>query len=56
VTTTLTAAQIQHEGLADWVLVVRALEARYETNGFATASSSSRASAPPPRRPTTIPT
>jgi 4a-hydroxytetrahydrobiopterin dehydratase len=36
VTTTLTAAQIQHEGLADWVLVVRALEARYETNGFAT--------------------
>jgi len=34
--TTLTAAQIQHEGLADWVLVVRALEARYETNGFAT--------------------
>ena len=33
---TLTAAQIQHEGLADWVLVVRALEARYETNGFAT--------------------
>ncbi len=34
--TTLTAAQVQHEGLADWVLVVRALEARYETNGFAT--------------------
>ena len=34
--TTLTATQIQHEGLADWVLVVRALEARYETNGFAT--------------------
>jgi len=34
--TTLTPAQIQHEGLADWVLVVRALEARYETNGFAT--------------------
>ncbi|HET9998255.1 MAG TPA: VOC family protein [Nocardioides sp.] len=34
--TTLTAAQIQQEGLTDWVLVVRALEARYETNGFAT--------------------
>ena len=34
--TTLTAAQIQHERLADWVLIVRALEARYETNGFAT--------------------
>ena len=33
--TTLTAAQIQHERLADWVLIVRALEARYETNGFA---------------------
>ncbi len=33
--TTLSAAQIQHEGLADWVLIVRALEARYETNGFA---------------------
>jgi len=33
---TLTAAQVEHEGLADWVLVVRALEARYETNGFAT--------------------
>ena len=34
--TTLTAAQIQHERLTDWVLIVRALEARYETNGFAT--------------------
>ena len=34
--TTLTAAQVEQEGLADWVLVVRALEARYETNGFAT--------------------
>ena len=34
--TTLTAAQVQHEGLADWVMVVRALEARYETKGFAT--------------------
>ena len=33
--TTLSAAQIQHEGLADWVLIVRALEARYQTNGFA---------------------
>jgi 4a-hydroxytetrahydrobiopterin dehydratase len=34
--TTLTATQIQQESLADWVLVVRALEARYETHGFAT--------------------
>jgi 4a-hydroxytetrahydrobiopterin dehydratase len=34
--TTLTATQVQQESLADWVLVVRALEARYETNGFAT--------------------
>jgi 4a-hydroxytetrahydrobiopterin dehydratase len=34
--TTLTATQVHHEALADWVLVVRALEARYETNGFAT--------------------
>jgi 4a-hydroxytetrahydrobiopterin dehydratase len=33
---TLTAGQVQEEGLADWVLVVRAIEARYETNGFAT--------------------
>src|SRR5829696_1938381 len=33
--TTLTAGQIQHEQLTDWVLVVRALEARYETNGYA---------------------
>jgi 4a-hydroxytetrahydrobiopterin dehydratase len=33
--TTLTATQVQQESLADWVLVVRALEARYETNGFA---------------------
>jgi 4a-hydroxytetrahydrobiopterin dehydratase len=33
--TTLSAAQIDSEGLTDWVLVVRALEARYETNGFA---------------------
>ena len=33
--TTLSAAQIHQEGLTDWVLIVRALEARYETNGFA---------------------
>jgi 4a-hydroxytetrahydrobiopterin dehydratase len=34
-TTTLTADQIQQQGLTDWVLIVRALEARYETHGFA---------------------
>jgi 4a-hydroxytetrahydrobiopterin dehydratase len=33
--TTLTATQVQQHGLADWVLIVRALEARYETNGYA---------------------
>ena len=33
--TTLSADQIHQEGLTDWVLIVRALEARYETNGFA---------------------
>jgi 4a-hydroxytetrahydrobiopterin dehydratase len=33
--TTLTAAQVQQEAPADWVLIVRALEARYETNGYA---------------------
>ncbi len=32
--TTLSADQIHQEGLTDWVLIVRALEARYETNGF----------------------
>jgi 4a-hydroxytetrahydrobiopterin dehydratase len=32
---TLTADQIQQQGLADWVLIVRALEARYVTHGFA---------------------
>jgi 4a-hydroxytetrahydrobiopterin dehydratase len=32
---TLTAQQIQQEGLADWVLIVRALEARFDTQGFA---------------------
>jgi 4a-hydroxytetrahydrobiopterin dehydratase len=36
VTTRCTADPIQQERLADWVLVVRALEARYETHGFAT--------------------
>jgi len=33
--TTLTAGQIHDEALTDWVLVVRALEARYDTGGFA---------------------
>ena len=33
--TTLTADQIEQQGLTDWVLIVRALEARYQTRGFA---------------------
>jgi 4a-hydroxytetrahydrobiopterin dehydratase len=35
-TTTLSADRIDAENLTDWVLVVRALEARYATNGYAT--------------------
>ncbi len=35
-TTTLTRTQVDEEHLADWELMVGAIEARYETGGFAT--------------------
>ncbi|MEO6512832.1 MAG: 4a-hydroxytetrahydrobiopterin dehydratase, partial [Nocardioides sp.] len=34
--TTLKPAQFAEEGLTDWVWLVRGIEARYETGGFAT--------------------
>ena len=34
--TTMTRKQVAAEGLADWVWLVGAIEARYETGGFAT--------------------